>query len=99
MEQKGRRSRTTSDRRGNTGVLRPKNIDGTGSRISAEDQAGRQKVEGQEPVRSRGQEFYRQPAGRQDEKSFGRQRRSNQPFGRQRQDEQSVGKQLSLIHI
>ena len=93
MEQKGRRSRTTSDRRGNTGVLRPKNIDGTGSRISAEDQAGRQKVEGQEPVRSRGQEFYRQPAGRQDEKSFGRQRRSNQPFGRQRQDEQSVGKQ------
>lgn len=93
MEQKGRRSRTTSDRRGNTGVLRPKNIDGTGSRISAEDQAGRQKVEGQEPVRSQGQEFYRQPAGGQDEKTFGRQRRSNQPFGRQRQDEQSVGKQ------
>ena len=72
MEQKGRRSRTTSDRRGNTGVLRPKNIDGTGSRISAEDQAGRQKVEGQEPVRSQGQEFYRQPAGGQDEKTFGR---------------------------
>ena len=42
MEQKGRRGRTTSDRRGNTGVLRPKNIDGARSRISAEEQAGRQ---------------------------------------------------------
>ena len=40
MEQKGRRGRTTSDRRGNTGVIRPKNIDGTRSRISAEEQAG-----------------------------------------------------------
>lgn len=85
MEQKGRRSRTTSDRRGNTGVLRPKNIDGTGSRISAEDQAGRQKSEGQEPVRSRGQEFRRQPIGRQ--------RTEEQPFTRQRQDEKESGRQ------
>ncbi len=76
MEQKGRRSRTTSDRRGNTGVLRPKNIDGTGSRISAEEQAGRQPMGRQKP----------------DEQSGARLRAESQPYGRQRPDEESVGR-------
>ena len=95
MEQKGRRSRTTSDRRGNTGVLRPKNIDGTGSRISSEEQAGRQKSEGQESVRNRIQEFRRPSVGRQkpDEESSARQRLERQPLGRQRPENQGVRSQ------
>ena len=95
MEQKGRRSRTTSDRRGNTGVLRPKNIDGTGSRISAEEQAGRQDSEGKESVSGRNLEFRRQPVGRQrtENQPFGRQRPKSQLYERQKADSQTVGRQ------
>lgn len=95
MEQKGRRSRTTSDRRGNTGALRPRDIDGMRSRISAEEPAGRQTSEGQESIRSRSQEFRRQPIGRQRTESqpFGKQRQESQSFGRQRQEDQPIGRQ------
>ena len=91
MEQRGRRGRTTSDRRGNTGVIRPKNIDGTRSRISAEEQAGRQKSEGQGTDRSRITEFRRSPAVRQrpGEESGGRQRSESQNAGKQRLGEES----------
>ena len=91
MEQKGRRGRTTSDRRGNTGVIRPKNIDGTRSRISAEEQAGRRNSEGQETDRSRIREFRRNPSGKQrfESQSVGKQRFESQSVGRQRPGEQS----------
>ncbi len=95
MEQKGRRGRTTSDRRGNTGVIRPKNIDGTRSRISAEEQAGRRNSEGQETDRSRIREFRRNPSGKQrfESQSVGRQRTGEELGKRQRFESQSVGKQ------
>ena len=95
MEQKGRRGRTTSDRRGNTGVIRPKNIDGTRSRISAEEQAGRRNIEGQETDRSRIREFRRNPSGKQrfESQSVGRQRPGEELGKRQRFESQSVGKQ------
>ena len=95
MEQKGRRSRTTSDRRGNTGMLRPKSIDGTRSRISAEEQAGRQDSEGKESVSGRNLEFRRQPVGRQrtENQPFGRQRPKSQLYERQKADSQTVGRQ------
>ena len=95
MEERGRRSRTTSDRRGNTGVIRPKNIDGTRSRISAEEQAGRTNSEGQESVSGRNIEFRRQSLGRQRQESqpFGRPRPENQSFGRQKANGQNVGRQ------
>ena len=82
MEQKGRRGRTTSDRRGNTGVLRPKNIDGARSRISAEEQAGRQKSEEQGNDRSRITEFRRN--------STVRQRPGEEAGGRQKFESQSM---------
>ena len=94
MDQKGRGGRTTSDRRGNTGVLRPKNIDGTRSRISAEEQAGRQKSEGQGNDRSRIKEFRRNPAVRQrpGEDLGGRKRFESQAAGRQRPGEDLGGR-------
>ncbi|MXP74238.1 SH3 domain-containing protein [Lachnospiraceae bacterium WCA-9-b2] len=95
MEEKGKRSRTTSDRRGNTGMLRPKSIDGTRSRISAEEQAGRQDSEGKESVSGRNLEFRRQPVGRQrtENQPFGRQRPKSQLYERQKADSQTVGRQ------
>ncbi len=95
MEQKGRRGRTTSDRRGNTGVLRPKNIDGARSRISAEEQAGRQKSEEQGNDRRRITEFRRNSTVRQrpGEEAGGRQKFESQSMRRQKSGEDSDGRQ------
>ncbi|MDE6830263.1 MAG: hypothetical protein K2P34_08050, partial [Lachnospiraceae bacterium] len=54
MDKNDKRSRTTSDRREDTGASKIRSISDARSRItSRENTIGRQKVQGQEPVRRR----------------------------------------------